>query len=51
VVSTKREGKSYTKVRCFYFRACSPLSIRVCKSAAIEWEKKINGKFRLRHSR
>ena len=36
--STKREGKSYTKVTRFYFRACSPLSIRVCKSAIIEWE-------------
>ena len=35
--STKREDKSYTKVTRFYFRACSPLSIRVCKSATIEW--------------
>ena len=35
---TKIEGKSYTKVTRFYFRACSPLSIRVCKSATIEWE-------------
>jgi len=29
MLSTKREGKSYTKVTRFYFRACSPLSIRV----------------------
>jgi hypothetical protein len=35
---TKIEGKSYTKVTRFYFRACSPLSIGVCKSATIEWE-------------
>ena len=35
---TKIEGKSYTKVTRFYFRACSPLSIRVCKSETIEWE-------------
>jgi len=38
VVSTKKEAKSYTKVTRFYFGACSPLSIRVCKSATIEWE-------------
>jgi len=36
--SIKTEAKSYTKVTRFYFRACSPLSIRVCKSATIEWE-------------
>ena len=30
---TKIEGKSYTKVTRFYFSACSPLSIRLCKSA------------------
>ena len=36
--STKTEGKSYTKVARFYFRACSPLSIRLCKSATIERE-------------
>ena len=33
MLSTKRGGKSYAKVTRFYFRACSPLSIRVCKSA------------------
>ena len=38
MVSTKREGKSYTKVTRFYFRACSPLSIWLSKSATIEWE-------------
>jgi len=38
VVSTKGEGKSYTKVARFYFRACSALSIRLPKSATIEWE-------------
>jgi len=38
MVSIKREGKSYTKVTRFYFRACSPLFIRLCKSATIEWE-------------
>ncbi len=38
MINAKREGKSYTKVTRFYFRACSPLSIRVCKSATIEWE-------------
>lgn len=36
MVSTKREDKSYKKVRCFYFRVCSSLSIRVCKSATSE---------------
>ena len=35
---TKTEGKSYTKVTRFYFRACSPLSIRLSKSETIEWE-------------
>ena len=35
---TKIEGKSYTKVTRFYFRACNPLSIRLYKSATIEWE-------------
>ena len=27
-MNTKTEGKSYTKVTRFYFRACSPLFIR-----------------------
>jgi len=35
---TKIEGKSYTKVTRFYFRACSPSFIGLCKSATIEWE-------------
>jgi len=28
----------HVKVTRFYFRACSPLSIRLCKTATIEWE-------------
>ena len=31
-------SETYTKVVRFYFRACSPLSIRLSKSATIEWE-------------
>jgi len=38
MLSTKGESKSYTKVTRFYLRACSPLSIRLSKSATIEWE-------------
>ena len=37
MLSTKREGESYTKVTRFYFCACSPLPIRDCKPATIEW--------------